>query len=689
MATSYETRLATAPEEGIKAPCVVASIANLTLSGAQTVNGTAVVAGDRVLVKSQTDTTENGIYDVAASAWTRATDFNAANDVVSGMLVLDTANKDIYEASFTGSWTPDTTAITFSNFSASDSANVTYTPLGTGAVATTVQAILRTRISLFDFGVTGTGTDEATGFQAAMDHAVTNNRTLFIPVPTVKYTLATRLTIADGTSLRMLGENRETTVLEFTSTSLNGIECLGESDSLIIEHINIKHLTTSTGTAIYAPAGSGQAIRDVHINHVACESFDNGIEIGNALNCKITNIWRMTGNSVSSGTQVGDAIQLTANSGSPTDATIEDVYFSNYDRGITSEATRVYVQHVIPENFSDYAFYAKSSCKMTIHEASPATGSGFSATNLYKRDDGAYMKVHSTRTGFSNITTPFNVGTNGRFTYLPEKVDNVIAFASVATSIGTKATNFYTFADWDIIQLNKDTTALSTVNYGEDSEGNFNTTTYQYTTNFPGKYILSAQGTWDVRYQGTYAIGIFVDGAQVGMVGFASETEAMGKEILSGTNASYNAPNITAGSFTSQDVTVTGANLSDAPTCVASLGIDTTDLSISANLTADDTVTVVINNNSGSGVDLAAAVLNVICFAPMGVTLRTLSIPAIPVYLSKGQTVELRGWHDASGGSQSVIASHGDEYDHTDNTSNTDTADPPHPTFLAIHGPVE
>ena len=54
----------------------VATTANITLSGAQTIDGISVIAGDRVLVKNQTTTSENGIYVVASGAWDRATDFD-------------------------------------------------------------------------------------------------------------------------------------------------------------------------------------------------------------------------------------------------------------------------------------------------------------------------------------------------------------------------------------------------------------------------------------------------------------------------------------------------------------------------------------------------------------------------------------------------------------------------------------
>jgi hypothetical protein len=51
-----------------------ATTGNITLSGAQTIDGVAVVAGDRVLVKAQTAPAENGIYIAATGAWARSTD---------------------------------------------------------------------------------------------------------------------------------------------------------------------------------------------------------------------------------------------------------------------------------------------------------------------------------------------------------------------------------------------------------------------------------------------------------------------------------------------------------------------------------------------------------------------------------------------------------------------------------------
>ena len=58
----------------IKDSVRAASGTNITLSGTQTIDSVAVVAGDRVLVKGQTTASENGIYVVASGAWSRSDD---------------------------------------------------------------------------------------------------------------------------------------------------------------------------------------------------------------------------------------------------------------------------------------------------------------------------------------------------------------------------------------------------------------------------------------------------------------------------------------------------------------------------------------------------------------------------------------------------------------------------------------
>ena len=101
----------------IKAPCRAATTANITLNGEQTIDGVAVVTGNRVLVKNQTSGVNNGIYVVDTGAWTRDLDFDGSYDVVSGTMVVvllgTTNNGSVWYISTTGAITIGTTSLTF------------------------------------------------------------------------------------------------------------------------------------------------------------------------------------------------------------------------------------------------------------------------------------------------------------------------------------------------------------------------------------------------------------------------------------------------------------------------------------------------------------------------------------------------------------------------------------------------
>lgn len=71
----------------IKTPVRVATTANITLEGLQTIDGVALAADDRVLVKNQTTAASNGIWVANTSAWSRALDFDGRFDVVRGTLI--------------------------------------------------------------------------------------------------------------------------------------------------------------------------------------------------------------------------------------------------------------------------------------------------------------------------------------------------------------------------------------------------------------------------------------------------------------------------------------------------------------------------------------------------------------------------------------------------------------------------
>ena len=104
------------PKQSVRA----ASTANLaTLSGPMTLDGVALVAGDRVLVKDQTTAGQNGIYVVAAGAWTRSADADVWGELISAYVFVEsgTTNADMgYLATVDPGGALGTTAITFVQF---------------------------------------------------------------------------------------------------------------------------------------------------------------------------------------------------------------------------------------------------------------------------------------------------------------------------------------------------------------------------------------------------------------------------------------------------------------------------------------------------------------------------------------------------------------------------------------------
>jgi hypothetical protein len=102
-----------------KAPALAATTGNITLSGLQTIDGIALVAGNRCLVWQQTTQANNGIYIVASGAWTRSLDMDTWAEVPGSFLfVLEgTVNGDKgYVCTSDPGGTLGTTAINFVPF---------------------------------------------------------------------------------------------------------------------------------------------------------------------------------------------------------------------------------------------------------------------------------------------------------------------------------------------------------------------------------------------------------------------------------------------------------------------------------------------------------------------------------------------------------------------------------------------
>ena len=103
------------PKQAVKCGTSV----SITLSGLQTIDGYTTLAGDRVLVKNQGTSSQNGIYNASASAWTRSADMDVWAEVPGAYTVILNGGQAqtawVSTSSDTG--TINVTPITFVQFS--------------------------------------------------------------------------------------------------------------------------------------------------------------------------------------------------------------------------------------------------------------------------------------------------------------------------------------------------------------------------------------------------------------------------------------------------------------------------------------------------------------------------------------------------------------------------------------------
>ena len=137
----------------------------------------------------------------------------------------------------------------------SDAASVTYTPAGSGAVATNVQDKLRESVSVTDFGADPTGAADST---TAFNNALGTGKNVYVPDGKYVITSAIQM-ITDGQSL--FGSGTYTCELEWQGSSGNFIELLsGRRDGLgasaAVTNMRFENFKLSTKTGSTMTSGS-------------------------------------------------------------------------------------------------------------------------------------------------------------------------------------------------------------------------------------------------------------------------------------------------------------------------------------------------------------------------------------------------------------------------------------------------
>jgi hypothetical protein len=152
-----------------KASVVAGTTANISLTGAQTIDGVSVVATDRVLVKNQTLSENNGIYVAAGGAWTRATDMNTWAQVPGAYVFVETGTTLAdtgWVCTSDAGGTLGTTAITWAQFSGAGSgvSAISFGTTGlTPSTTTTGSVTVAGTLAIANGGTNSTATATAGG----------------------------------------------------------------------------------------------------------------------------------------------------------------------------------------------------------------------------------------------------------------------------------------------------------------------------------------------------------------------------------------------------------------------------------------------------------------------------------------------------------------------------------------------
>jgi hypothetical protein len=282
-----------------KASCVAATTADITLSGAQTIDGVSVVAGNRVLVKNQTLSQNNGIYLCASGSWTRTTDANTWDALTSAFTFIEqgTLNGDCgFVCTANAGGTLGTTALPWSQFSGAGTftAGTGLTLTGSVFSLTSPVAVANGGTGLTSLGsgiATFLGTPSSANLAAAVSDETGSGALVFASSPTL-------VTPTLGAA---------------TATSLNGVTLTGTSTPALSVSGTASVSGTNTGdqTTITGNAGTATILQTArNINGV---SFNGSADITvTAAAGTLTGATLAAGVTASSLTSLGTIASLTA-----------------------------------------------------------------------------------------------------------------------------------------------------------------------------------------------------------------------------------------------------------------------------------------------------------------------------------------------------------------------------------------
>jgi hypothetical protein len=313
---------------------------NATADGFQSASGSELAN----LVAYANAFADTFVGDGSTTSWTLTrTPASLLNlDVsIDGVTQVPTTNYTTSGTTFTMTSAPPSGSVILVRYaevladSNGDSVNVRYTPAGTGAVDTTVQAKLRETVSVKDFGAVGDGvTDDTAAIQAALDSGASS-----VSIPQGNYSI-TGLEIKSGSVLaELIGYGNPTLTL---TTATNAI-------ALKINKTNFVTVTgvwfVSTGTSSDGNNTIGiQVISKsfMNFNNLRVQRFSGkGMELAQVVYVNCSNL---TIQSCTYGLDISPVAAI-----GPTTVCVDKAYITGCLRGVNTYGSTITFKNLVLE----------------------------------------------------------------------------------------------------------------------------------------------------------------------------------------------------------------------------------------------------------------------------------------------------------------------------------------------------
>ena len=467
-----------------KASVRVATTANITLSTEQTIDGVAVVAGDRVLVKNQTDAEENGIYVASATAWSRASDANTWAELVSAFVFVEsgTAGGDNgFVCTVDAGGTLGTTDVTWVQFSGAGqiTAGAGMTKSGntlnvatadTGRIVVNADSIdlagsivtagTYRSVTVDEYGRVTAGTTPTTISGYGISDAYTKSE--------VDTAVAQRLALAGGTMTGAIamGSNKITGL--GTPAATDDAATKGYADSLVSGFLSTSGGTMSGAIAMGSSKITGLAA-PTDANDAATKTY-----VDTADGTKL---------SLAGGTMTG-GIAMGSNTitGLPTPTAADEAVRKDYVDAVAGSATAAAASATAAAtSATDAAASATTAATSETNAASSETNAATSATNASNSASAAATSASNASSAASSAST----SASNASTYATNASTSASNASTSASNAATSATNAATS------ETNAASSATAAANYPRVTSY---TTTTSITPNFAttDMYILTA-----------------------------------------------------------------------------------------------------------------------------------------------------------------------------------------------------